>query len=254
MSSPLFPNTGRPADEWLDGKLSAAGRRLCDKREVLERTIARHPIPALAAAIGVGCLASRLPLARLTATTVRLSLAALPHALFVIGAARAWQMVRPFATAATHEPGPAGWGPAEECVVVCNRLLAAEISASDSCIHALELIQGDQARADLQHVLAVHQDNAARLREQITRLGGRPVSGATPPLRESATFTNEPWGGLQDLEQCNLQLMGEALRNPGIVEDIKNLIVHHLQPRIHENIAALTRAEGYPASGGKSPG
>lgn len=90
MSSP--PTTH--ADEWLDQKLTTARKRFHQKRQLMSATIAKHPMGAVAAGIGFGLIARRLPLARLTAAAVRLSLASLPHALLVVGAARTWQLLR----------------------------------------------------------------------------------------------------------------------------------------------------------------
>ncbi len=82
------------ADEWLDDKLTTAKRRFHHNRQLLSKAVAKHPVYAVAAGVGFGYVARRLPLARLTAAAVRLSLGSLPLALLVVGAARTWQLLR----------------------------------------------------------------------------------------------------------------------------------------------------------------
>ena len=95
---PTLPTMSTPptthADEWLDQKLTTARRRFHQNRQLVSEMITRHPMGAVAAGIGFGLIARRLPLARLTGAAVRLSLASLPHALLVVGAARTWQLLR----------------------------------------------------------------------------------------------------------------------------------------------------------------
>jgi hypothetical protein len=232
------------ADVWLDQKLTAARRRLHQNRQRVSDAVARHPMCAVAAGVGFGYIARRLPLARLTAAAVRLSLGSLPHALLVVGAARTWQLLRtPPAPRVLGQDG-AGWMPAEESIAMCNRLLAGEMNARSLCERALDQLPDEQPRADVQHVVAVHEDNAARLRDLIRAIGGEPAAEFQPPA-----FGPVPavaWDTLQEMELCNLRQIEEALSNLHLVEDIQQLLLHHLLPRTKENMATLLRAQNHP--------
>ena len=237
------------ADVWLDQKLTAARRRLHQNRQRVSDAVARHPICAVAAGIGFGYIARRLPLARLTAAAVRLSLGSLPHALLVVGAARTWQLLRTPPAPRVFGPDGAGWMPAEESIAVCNRLLAGETNARSLCAGALDHLHGDQPRADLQHVVAVHEDNASRLRDLIRTIGGVPAADPLPPATGPVPAAEVAWDTLQEMELCNLRQIEEALSNLHLVEDIQQLLLHRLLPRTKENMATLLRAQNHLPGG-----
>lgn len=241
MSTP--PTTH--ADEWLDQKLTTARRRFHQNRQLVSETIAKHPIGAVAAGIGLGYIARRLPLASLTAAAVRLSLGSLPHALLVVGAARTWQLLRTPPAPRVPVGNRGDWLPAESCIAISNRLLTGELAAQALCSRALEQLSGDQPRADLQHVVAVHQDNAARLRDLVTTLGGVPASPAPAPSADAHASAETPWSMLQELEQLNLRQIEEVIGNPKLATDLRQLLQHHLLPRTKENMGTLLRAEGH---------
>lgn len=234
------------ADEWLDQQLTAARRRLHQNRQRVGDAVARHPLCAVAAGVGFGYIARRLPLARLTAAAVRLSLGSLPHALLVVGAARTWQLLRTPPAPRVYGPDHDGWMPGEECIAVCNRLLAGEMNARSLCARALDQLPDEQPRADLQHVVAVHEDNASRLRDLIHAIGGVPAADLLPPASGPAPAAEVAWDTLQEMELCNLRQIEEALSNLHLVEDIKQLLLHHLLPRTKENMATLLRAQNHP--------
>lgn len=241
MSTP----TTTHADEWLDQKLTTARRRFHHNRQLVSDTIAKHPMAAVAAGIGLGLIARRLPLARLTGAAVRLSLGSLPHALLVVGAARTLQLLRTPAVPRVLDDDRSDWLPAGECIALSNRLLTGELAAQALCTRALDHLSGDQPRADLQHVVAVHEDNANRLRDLVKTMGGVPAGAAPVGPADSYALTDAPWSRLQELEQLNLRQLEEAIGNPGLVTELKQLLVHHLLPRTKENMGTLLRAEGH---------
>jgi hypothetical protein len=112
MNTPHSPGSSLPADKWLDEKLNSAGRKFCHQRQMLEQAVAARPLTALAAGIGFGCITGRLPLTRITASAIRLSLSCLPPALLVIGAMRSWQLLRPLAAPSSKKADLEGWDPA----------------------------------------------------------------------------------------------------------------------------------------------
>lgn len=235
------------ADEWLDQQLTTARRRFHRNRQLVTDTIARHPIGAVAAGIGFGLIARRLPLARLTAAAVRLSLGSLPHALLVVGAARTWQLLRTPPAPRNFDGPPGDWLPAEDDIAISNRLLTGELAAHALCARAVDQLTGDQARAELQHVVAVHQDNATRLRELITKMGGVPASVTPAPASGggSEASAEDPWSRLQELEQLNLRQIEDVLGHSQLHADLRHLLVHHLLPRTKENMGTLLRGESH---------
>lgn len=241
----MSPSPLTHADKWVDQKLIAARRSFHQNRQLVSETITKHPIGAVAAGIGFGLIARKLPLARLTAAAVRFSLGSLPSALLVVGAARTWQLLRTPPIPRNVDGHRGDWLPAEDDISVSNRLLAGELAAHALCSRALEQLSSDRQRAELQHVVAVHQDNATRLRELITTMGGVPASAAAAAADDPIPLPGAPWKSLQELEQLNLRQLETTLGKSRLHEDLRNLLVHHLLPRTKENIGTLLRGESH---------
>jgi hypothetical protein len=102
-------------NDWLEDKLAAGSLELRRKRDELRAAIEARPLCAVAAGIGFGYLARTLPLVTITASLARLSLGFLPHALLVIGAKRAWDLLQPdLRSPAVRRPATVGRDTAED--------------------------------------------------------------------------------------------------------------------------------------------
>lgn len=102
-------------NDWLEDKLAAGSMELRRKRDELRAAIEARPLCAVAAGIGFGYIARKLPLITITASLARLSLGFLPHALPVIGSKRAWDLLKPdLRTPIVRRPAAGDWDPSED--------------------------------------------------------------------------------------------------------------------------------------------
>ncbi|WP_367874257.1 DUF2383 domain-containing protein [Luteolibacter sp. Populi] len=232
-------------DQWVEQKVTTGKQRLLEARDEIETAVVQNPLRSLAVGFGVGYLARSLPLGRVVGGAVRLVLPFVPHALLAIGAARAWEIAR-------SERGPRPQrlaSPQEACIASCNKLLRGELSAIETYTQAISSFGTDREAGTLRHILAVHEENASRLRQHVAEMGGEP------------SFTSGIWGGfmkaleggalalgespalavLQAGEEYGVHGYDEALKNPGVMEEIKNVIRQHMLPRSEENVNTLLR-------------
>ena len=242
-------NIPRPADlhpdQWVEQKVTTGKQRLLEARDEIETAVIQNPLRSLAIGFGVGYLARSLPLGRAVGGAVRMVLPFVPHALLAIGAARAWEMARN-----GREPHPQRLvSPRDACIAACNKLLRGELSAIETYTQAVSSFGADREAGTLRHILAVHEENASRLRQHIAEMGGEP------------SFTSGVWGGLmkaieggalalgespalavlQAGEEYGVHQYDEALKNPEVMEEIKNVIRQHMLPRSEENVTTLLR-------------
>ena len=225
--------------------MNSGKQRLQEARTEIESAVVKNPMRSLAIGFGVGYLARSLPIGRLIGGTLRAVVPFIPHALLAIGAARAWEIVR-----SDRAPRPSRVvSPEQACIDCCNKLLRGEIAAIETYTQAISSFSADRETPALRHILAVHEDNASRLRQHIAEMGGE------------ASFTSGMWGGfakaleggalalgdspalavLQGGEELGVREYEEALQNPGVMESIKNVIRQHMLPRSHENVNTLLR-------------
>jgi demethoxyubiquinone hydroxylase (CLK1/Coq7/Cat5 family) len=234
-------------DQWVEQKMNTGKQRALEARDEIEAAVIKHPLRSLAIGFGVGYLSRSLPLGRIVGGSLRLVLPFVPHALLAIGAARAWEIARNERNS-TSRPRPF-MSPQEACVAACNKLLRGELSAIETYTQAVSTFGTDRDAGQLRHILAVHEDNASRLRQHIAEMGGE------------ASFSSGLWGGfakaleagalafgespalavLQAGEEQGVREYEEALLNAGVMEEIKNVIRQHMLPRSHENVNTLLR-------------
>ncbi len=232
-------------DQWVEQKLNTGKQRMLEARDEIEAAVVKNPLRSLAIGFGVGYLSRSLPLGRMVGGTLRMVLPFVPHALLAIGAARAWEIARKEQSA---KPRPF-MSQQEMCITACNKLLRGELSAIETYTQALTAFGTDRAASQLRHILAVHEDNASRLRQHIAEMGGE------------ASLNSGLWGGFAKALEAGALALGEspalavlqagedhgvreyedALLNPGMMEDIKNAIRQHMLPRSHENMNTLLR-------------
>ncbi len=225
--------------------MNSGKQRLQEARAEVESAVVKHPLGSLAAGFGVGYLARSLPLGRLVGGTLRAVVPFIPHALLAIGAARAWEIAQN-----SRVPRPQRMvSPERACIDACNQLLRGEIAAIETYTQAISSFSADRETPSLRHILAVHEDNASRLRQHIAEMGG------------DASFSSGMWGGfakaleggalalgdspalavLQAGEEHGVREYEEALQDPGVMESMKNVIRLHMLPRSQENVNTLLR-------------
>lgn len=131
-----------------------------------------------------------------------------------------------------------------------DKLLKDELSAVETYDQALEKIREYTLAEEEQTVTAIrdeHRDSANQLREQITKLGGKPPSG--PGLWGS--WSKLVMGGVKMMgEEATLQALREGeedgiedyqdvLKESDIPQDVRELIQSTLLPRQQQHIQVL---------------
>lgn len=212
----------------------------------LARRLGDHPAAGIAVCFGAGLLAGKLPILRLVAGAVRLSLPLAPAALAVVGAARVWNLVAP---QNTHVAPP----PREEGEAL-NQLLAAALASRESYGRSAARFDGEDRRL-IEHLRAVHDDAVRHLKSAVQDSGVFPLLG------------NSPWEGIPDqlaqvvggrladstifplmlaAEEASVRAFENALLDASFSEEHKTLIRRHLLPRVQENVNSLLRQRSQP--------
>lgn len=225
--------------------MSTGKQRFLEARNEIETAVVKNPLRSLAIGFGVGYLSRSLPLGRIVGGSLRLVLPFVPHALLAIGAARAWELAR---KEQASRPRPF-MSTQEICIAACNKLLRGELSAIETYTLAVSSFSTDRDAGQLRHILAVHEDNASRLRQHIAEMGGESSlssgvwGGFAKALETGAlAFGASPaLAVLKEGEELGVREYEEALLNPSVMEDIKNAIRLHMLPRSHENVNTLLR-------------
>jgi demethoxyubiquinone hydroxylase (CLK1/Coq7/Cat5 family) len=254
----------RPADlhpdEWVEEKVVTGKQRLLEARDEIETAVVEHPLRSVAIGFGIGSFARSLPLGRAAVGTLRLVLPFVPYALLAVGAARAWEILSRERDRDPARPLPfKGSSPmdiVDGCIDACNKLLRGELSAIETYTQAIAKFGSSPERGTLRHLLAVHEDNASRLRQHIAEMGGQPsfesgawgdfakaVEGSALALGESPALAV-----LQAGEEHGVREYEGALDDPALMEDMKSTIRQHNLPRAHENVNTLLRMKAKEVS------
>ncbi|RYD65413.1 MAG: DUF2383 domain-containing protein [Verrucomicrobiaceae bacterium] len=136
-----------------------------------------------------------------------------------------------------------------ECIDVCNSLLRGELSAIETYEQALEKFENDAERSALRAIQNDHQNSAARLREHLVDMEAEPAteSGAWGTFAKAVEGTAKMLGespalaALKQGEEHGIDEYEEALRNEGVMDEIKTVIRQQLLPPLSEHVAALDR-------------
>jgi hypothetical protein len=137
----------------------------------------------------------------------------------------------------------------DECAEVCNSLLRGELSAIETYTQAIEKFSSEPERAALQAIRTDHVNSAARLCDHLVDMGSTPatnsgawgtfakaVEGSAKLLGESPALV-----ALEEGEEHGISEYEEALRNPGVMEEIKAIIRSELQPPLGKHVSTLER-------------
>lgn len=138
---------------------------------------------------------------------------------------------------------------AEECIDACNKLLRGELAAVETYSQAIEKFDTEVERTALETIRADHQNSVNELRRHLTDMGAVPdeSSGAwgnfAGALEGSAKLLGESpaLAVLEQGEKHGISEYEEALANPRVMREIKDVIRARLLPPLDEHIAALSR-------------
>lgn len=132
---------------------------------------------------------------------------------------------------------------------VLNALLRGEVAAAETYDLVIPKFEGQPQVADLQRVRDEHSEAAAVLRERVRHFGGDPAEGSGVWGKVTAAITGTakifgPAAALGTLKQGEDYGIGQyenALADPEVDLEDKDLIRHRLLPRCHQHVADLDR-------------
>jgi len=143
---------------------------------------------------------------------------------------------------------------AEHDTVVCdidvlNALLRGEVAAVETYDQVIAKFDGQPQAIELQRIRDEHTEAAAVLRERVRHFGGDPSEGSGIWGKVTAAITGTakvfgPAAALGTLKQGEEYGIGQyenALTDPEIDTEDKDLIRYRLLPRCHSHVAELDR-------------
>jgi hypothetical protein len=145
-------------------------------------------------------------------------------------------------------------GGAEHDAVVCdidalNALLRGEVAAAEAYDRVIAKFDGQPKAIDLQRLRDEHTEAAAVLRERVRHFGGDPAEGSGLWGKVTAAITGTAkvfgpaaaLGALRQGEEYGIGQYENALTDPEIDAEDKDLIRHRLLPRCLEHVGHLGR-------------
>ena len=134
-----------------------------------------------------------------------------------------------------------------ECIDVCNSLLRGELSAIETYNQALAKFDAEPGRTALENIRFDHEASASRLRDHLAEMGAEAAtdSGAWGEFAKAVEGTAKVLGespalkALEKGEEHGIDEYEEAIRNPGVMDEIKTVIRSRLLPPLSEHIAVL---------------
>ena len=143
---------------------------------------------------------------------------------------------------------------AETDAVICdidvlNALLRGEVAAVETYDQVIAKFDGQPQAVELQRIRDQHAEAAAVLRERVRHFGGDPSegSGIWGKLTAAITGTAKIFGPatalgtLKQGEEYGIGQYENALTDPEIDTEDKDLIRYRLLPRCHSHVAELDR-------------
>jgi hypothetical protein len=132
----------------------------------------------------------------------------------------------------------------EDCIDVCNSLLRGELSAVETYTQAIEKFDTEVELTALRGIRSDHEKAASRLREHLIDMGAEPAadSGAWGGLVTAKMLGESPaLAMLEKGEQHGIDEYQEALEDPNVMSEIKQVIRGELLPSLAEHLATLSR-------------
>jgi hypothetical protein len=143
---------------------------------------------------------------------------------------------------------------AEHDTVVCdidalNALLRGEVAAAETYDQVVAKFDGQPQAIDLQRIRDEHTEAAAVLRERVRHFGGDPAEGSGLWGKVTAAITGTAkvfgpataLGALRQGEEYGIGQYENALTDPEIDTEDKDLIRHRLLPRCLSHVSHLDR-------------
>ncbi len=135
----------------------------------------------------------------------------------------------------------------KECIDVCNSLLRGELSAVETYTQAIEKAGAHESAPVLEDLRADHERSAAVLREHLVGMGAEPSesSGVWGAFAKAVEGTAKVFGestalsALEAGEEHGISEYRDALKNDGVMEDIKTEIQSTLLPRLEDHLSIL---------------
>ena len=132
---------------------------------------------------------------------------------------------------------------------VLNALLRGEVAAVGTYDQVIAKFDGQPQAVELQRIRDEHTEVAAVLRERVRHFGGDPAEGPGVWGKLTAAITGTakifgPAAALGTLKQGEEYGIGQyenALTDPEVDAEDKDLIRHRLLPRCNSHVAALDR-------------
>jgi len=130
-----------------------------------------------------------------------------------------------------------------------NSLLRGEVAAVETYDQVIVKFDGQPQAVELQRIRDEHNEAAAVIRERVRHFGGDPAEGSGIWGKVTAAITGTakvfgPAAALGTLKQGEEYGIGQyenALNDPEIDCEDKDLIRNRLLPRCHSHVAALDR-------------
>jgi len=137
----------------------------------------------------------------------------------------------------------------EHCIEVCNSLLRGELSAIETYGQAIHKFTDTRALDELRRIRTEHIESAHRLSTSVREMGGTPEtsSGAWGTLATTVQGAANLFGtgsameSLQRGEEMGRNGYEEAMRDDGVMPEMKVMIRDELLPSTGRHIAALER-------------
>lgn len=139
----------------------------------------------------------------------------------------------------------------EHCIKVCNGLLRGEISAVDTYGQAMVKHISSSVAHELRAIREEHSESVRRLTANVIEMGGEPEedAGAWGMFTTVVQATVNLFGAgsaiesLQKGEEMGRHDYEEALADPEVMEECKEMIRNELLPRVLNHIASLEKLE-----------
>jgi len=137
----------------------------------------------------------------------------------------------------------------DQTIEILNELLRGELAAVETYAQAIEKFGRSPGHDFLQLLAGDHEESVDQLSEFITDVGGEPAEtsglwgGFVKALAGSANLLGESPAlkVLQEGEEHGIKEYQEALDDPDISDDSKDLIREELLPRLTDHVVELQR-------------
>ena len=137
----------------------------------------------------------------------------------------------------------------EECIDICQKLLRGELSAIETYTQAIAKFDADIERSALEGIRFDHENSANRLRDHLREMGAEPANdsgtwGSFANILEAAAKAlgeSPALAVLKQGEEHGIDEYEEALRDSGVMTEMKSVIRESLLPPLSQHIITLNQ-------------